>query len=60
MEGKQEDISVRAYHSHRKGYKRTVVYRGTTFYTNEVFLKTNDGLVKIDKQDSANLSLWKA
>ena len=59
MEGKQEDISVGAYHSHRKGYKRTVVYRGITFYTNEVFLKTNDGLVKIDKQDSANLSLWK-
>jgi prolyl oligopeptidase len=59
LEGEKTDISVGAYHSNSHGYKRTVVYRGITFYTNETFLKTKKGLVKLEKQDSANISLWK-
>ena len=60
MEGERKDISVGAYHSHQPGYKRTVVYRGLTFYTNHMFLQTKKGLVQIDKPDSANMRLWKS
>ena len=59
MEGRKEDISVGAYHSHEPNYERTVVYQGLTFYTNRVFLKGRKGLVQIDKQDSANVDFWK-
>ena len=59
MEGKKEDMSVGAYHSHMPGYKRTLVYQTLTFYTNRLFLKTGKGLVQLDKQDSASMRLWK-
>ncbi len=59
FEGQQTDISVGAYHDHTPGYERSFVYRGITFYTNELFEHTSKGLVKIDKQDSANAQVWK-
>jgi len=59
MEGSTTDMSVGAYHSHTPGHKRTLVYKTLTFYTNQLFLKTRKGLVQLDKQDSANMQLWK-
>ena len=59
FEGRQEDISVGAYHSHQPGYERDFVYQGLTFYTNKVFLLGKKGLQEIDKPDSANVSVWK-
>ena len=59
FEGEVSDISAGAYHSHMPGYERTMAYRGLTFYTNQAFLWTKKGMVQLDKQDSANIRLWK-
>lgn len=59
-EGEQSDISIGAYHDPTPGWERDIVYRGLTFYSNEQYLITDDGLEKIDKPDSANAGLWKA
>lgn len=59
FEGKQEDVSVGAWRDHTPGFVRDFVYRSMTFYSNEIFLQTPKGLKKIDKQDSANASVWK-
>ena len=53
-EGKAEDVSVGAFRDHTKGFERDFVYRGVTFYTNEMFLRRDGKLVKIEKPDSAN------
>ncbi len=54
FEGKPDDMGVFASRDHTKGFERDVVLRMMTFYTNEVFLRRGAGLVKVDKQDSAN------
>ncbi|MBM76410.1 MAG: S9 family peptidase [Proteobacteria bacterium] len=59
MEGNKEDVSVGAYHTHTPGYEHTIVYQGLTFYTNRLFLQTKKGLVQLEKQDSAELRIWK-
>ncbi len=53
-EGKTEDVFVHAYRDQTKGFERDFVYRGVTFYTNEVFLLRDGKPVKLDKPDSAN------
>jgi prolyl oligopeptidase len=59
MEGNQSDISVSASRDHTPNFEHTMVYQGLTFYTNRVFLETKKGLVQLEKQDSAQLNLWK-
>lgn len=58
-EGEQKDVWIGAYHDPHPGFERTLVYQGLTFYTNNLFLRTKKGLVKIDKQESASASIWK-
>ena len=58
-EGQQEDVWIGSFHDPHPGYERTFVYQGLTFYSNNLFLQTQKGLVKIDKQESANASIWK-
>jgi prolyl oligopeptidase len=53
-EAKAEDMMVAAQHDHTKGYERDFVYRTITFYTNELFLRRDGRLVKVEKPDSAN------
>jgi len=53
-EGQVEDVFTYAYRDQTKGFERDFVYRGITFYTNEVFLLRDGQAVKIDKPDSAN------
>jgi len=51
-EGRDEDIAVAAFHDSTPGYERDFVYRGLTFYTNELFLRGKDGsLTKLDLPD---------
>jgi prolyl oligopeptidase len=57
--GEPTDISAGAYHDHTPKFEHTIVYQGMTFYTNRMYLQTKKGLVQLDKQDSANLSIWK-
>jgi prolyl oligopeptidase len=56
-EGRPEDVAVVAFRDHTKGFERDFVQRAVTFYTNELFLRRDGRLVKIDKPDSANASV---
>jgi prolyl oligopeptidase len=57
-EGKDSDISVTAFHDDTPGYERDFVYRGLTFYTNELFLRSKDGgLTKLDLPDGSQKSV---
>lgn len=58
-EGDKEDISVGAYYDHSEGYERLLVYQGLSFYTSRLFIQTKRGLKQLDKQDSAEMDLWK-
>jgi prolyl oligopeptidase len=56
-EGQAGDVSVGAFRDHTKGFERDFVYRGVTFFTNEMFLRRDGKLLKIEKPDSANASV---
>ena len=57
-EGKEDDIAVTAFHDDTPGYERDFVYRGLTFYTNELSLRGKDGgLTKFDLPDGAQKSV---
>ncbi len=52
--GKADDVWNRAFHDSTEGFERTFVRRGMTFYTNEEFLRADDGgLVRIEVPDDA-------
>ncbi len=53
-EGKEGDVFLSASRDQTKGFERDIVYRGVTFFTNEVSLLRDGKQVKIDKPDSAN------
>ncbi len=52
-EGKAEDVAVAAFRDHTKGFERDFVNRAVTFYSDELFVRRDGKLVKIDKPDSA-------
>ena len=56
-ETKPEDVWAYALHDDTKGFERDFVLRGITFFTNELFLRRDGKLVKIDKPDSANANV---
>jgi len=56
-EGKSEDMWIGAYRTHEIGYERDFVYRGLTFYTNELYERTKKGLVRVEKPDDASARL---
>jgi len=55
-EGQPEDMVVSAWRDLTPGFERDVVIRQKTFYTNELFVRRDGQLVKIDKPDDANAS----
>ncbi|MCK5945255.1 MAG: S9 family peptidase, partial [Planctomycetes bacterium] len=55
--GEKTDVFTYAYRDQTVGFERDFIYRGVTFYSNELFLLSGDQIVKIDKQDSANASV---
>ena len=57
FEGQAGDVAVGAFRDHTRGFERDFVQRAITFYTNELFLRRDGKLVKIDKPDSANGSV---
>jgi prolyl oligopeptidase len=57
FEGEAADVAVSAYRDHTRGFERDFVFRLQTFYTNQLFLRQGDKLLKLDKQDSANASV---
>jgi prolyl oligopeptidase len=56
FEGEKEDISVGGSHDFTEGFERDFVYRGVTFYTNQVFELVNGEPVQIEKPDGAMVS----
>jgi prolyl oligopeptidase len=59
-EGQESDISVGAYRDHTPGFERDFVYRGLTFYTNELYLRGKAGaLTKLDLPDGAQKSAFR-
>ncbi|MFF5987463.1 prolyl oligopeptidase family serine peptidase [Prauserella flavalba] len=57
FEGKPDDVSVRAYHDSTEGWERDFVRRNLDFYRSELYLRTADGLVRIDVPEDANASV---
>lgn len=57
FEGKADDTAVAAFRDHTKGFERDFVHRAITFYTNELFLRRDGKLLKIDKPDSADATV---
>jgi prolyl oligopeptidase len=55
-EGKPDDVSVVGYHDPTEGFERDFVVRSIDFYRSEKFLRTADGLVKLDVPEDANTS----
>ncbi|GAB3249779.1 prolyl oligopeptidase family serine peptidase [Chitinimonas naiadis] len=57
-EGKQSDISVSAAVSERPGFRREIVRRGVTFYTNETYLIEGDKLNRIAVPEDADVNFF--
>jgi prolyl oligopeptidase len=55
FEGRHEDIWVYAYRELAKGFERDVIVRGTTFFTNEAYVRHAGEIVRVDKPDSAEM-----
>ena len=58
-EGKPEDVFLSATHDQTPGFPRDLVFRGITFYQNELFLLQDGKPVKIEKPDSANATVFR-
>jgi prolyl oligopeptidase len=58
-EGQPGDVSVAAYRDRTPGFERDFVYRGPTFFTNEVYLRRAGALVRIEKPDDATASAYR-
>ncbi len=56
-EGKETDVFAYGYRDLTRGFERDFVYRGATFFTNQVFWRSGEDLVPIEKPDSANASV---
>ncbi|MFD4194386.1 prolyl oligopeptidase family serine peptidase [Amycolatopsis thermoflava] len=59
FEGKPDDVAVFAYHDPTPGFERDFVGRAIDFYRTEKFLRTPDGLVKLDVPEDAQTSTHK-
>ncbi|HEY6196858.1 MAG TPA: prolyl oligopeptidase family serine peptidase [Candidatus Eisenbacteria bacterium] len=58
-EGPTTDVGVGAFRDHTPGFERDFVSRAITFYSNELYLRRDGKLVKIDKPDDADASVWR-
>ncbi|MFT4626294.1 MAG: prolyl oligopeptidase [Myxococcota bacterium] len=54
FEAEASDISAGAYRDHSPGFERDFIWRGLTFYTNELYTRWKGEWVKIDKPDGAS------
>ena len=52
-EGEVDDVSVSAYRDLTPGFERDVLRRGTTFWTNEMFVRDGDAWKQIEKPAGA-------
>ncbi len=57
FEGKPDDVAAYALRDHTEGFERDFVGRVVTFYTNEMFVRRDGRLIRIDKPDSAKATV---
>ena len=57
FEGQPGDVAVGAFRDHTRGYERDFVLRAPTFFTDELYLRRDGKLVKIEKPDSAKVNV---
>jgi prolyl oligopeptidase len=53
------DVGAGAYRDHTPGFERDFVSRIITFYSNELFQRRDGKLVKIEKPDEDDASVWR-
>jgi len=56
-EGRPDDMSVAGFHDPTPGFERDFVRRQITFWTNELFLRRDGRLVKVEKPDDADAAV---
>lgn len=56
FEGKPEDVSAYGFHDPTEGFERDWVGRSLDFYRSELYLRTPDGLVRLDVPEDAAAS----
>jgi prolyl oligopeptidase len=57
FEGQTDDMSVGGFSDLTPGFERDFLVRQITFWTNEMFLRRDGRLIKIDKPDDASASV---
>ena len=57
FEGRPDDMAVGAFRDLTPGFERDFITRQITFWTNELFLRRDGRLVRIEKPDDANASV---
>lgn len=58
LEGDESDVSVYGYREYDHGKTRDWVGRARTFFTEELWLREGEKLVKLDKPDDAAFEAW--
>ncbi len=58
-EGEEKDVYISASTVRDHGFEYDFINRAITFWTSEVFLRRNGELIKIDKQDDAEVDVFK-
>ena len=58
-EGRREDVSVGAFRDLTKGFERDFVYRSRTFWKEDQFFRREGRLIKIEKPEDADLTVWR-
>ncbi|MGH3748406.1 MAG: prolyl oligopeptidase family serine peptidase, partial [Micromonosporaceae bacterium] len=58
-EAKPDDMSTYAFHDPTPGWERDLVTRQVDFYRSECFLRTPDGLAKLDVPDDAEIDVYR-
>ena len=57
FQGHAEDLSVSAWHDPTEGYQRDFVARTVDFYQPELYLRTGDGLRRVETPEGASASV---
>jgi prolyl oligopeptidase len=57
FEGKADDVAVYGMHDPTEGHERDLIARAIDFYRSELYLRTPDGLVRLDLPEDARPSL---
>jgi prolyl oligopeptidase len=59
FEGQPADVSVSAFRTQTPGFERDWVARAVTFWTNELFLRKDGKLIKVEKPEDAEASSFR-